>query len=109
VFLQSLLGRRLIWTRKSIKNSAQNVFEIGVQNISALENLEDKLHKDCAFRIVHCDSWLKSKHCLIRDLNNHLNGRWILQESVLSINKVIVESFDQGVAKTVLVFDEYLL
>lgn len=74
-----LLQARLDWklefassigsTLHSLKDSVENVLEVVIQQLRALEDLENDLEEDGALSIIDGHIWLDREQCLISDLN----------------------------------------
>jgi len=108
-----LFQARLDWqfgsTLHSFKDSVKNILEVVIQQLRALENLENNLQENGTLSIVYCYVRLNRKQCLVSDLNQHPDAVWLLHNLLLTINHVVIERVHQGISKGVFVLDKHIL
>jgi len=93
----------------SLADAIENLFEVLVQTIRPLEDLENDRQEDGTLRVVDCDVWLGTEHALVRDVEKHLDSSRFIHKSVPAIDHIEVERIHECITKAVLVLDEYLL
>lgn len=93
----------------SFDDSVHDIFEVTVQNITSLENLEDQLKENCTFSIVDSNAWFNTKESLVSHSDQHLDSTRLLHEFLRAIDQVAIDSLKKcTISKSILILHKDL-
>lgn len=92
----------------SNNDTIENLFEVFVQAIGPLEDLENDCQEDGALRVVHCDVGFGTEHALVCDVEKHLDSSGLIHESLSAIDHIVVERVHERITEAVFVLLEHL-